>query len=68
MLVIVKNKDLEKAIKVLRYRLNKEGITRELKDKQYFLTRTQKRKVKDQRAEIKRHKREQRRTERKRFR
>jgi ribosomal protein S21 len=48
--VVVVNQDLDKALRLFRNRLGKEGLLTELRDREYFLTRTQRRKRKDRRA------------------
>jgi len=52
--VRVIDNDLEKALRLFKRRLQKEGVMRELRDRKYFLTRTEKRRRKDHKSEIRR--------------
>ena len=49
--------NFETALRKLKNKIVKEGLMAELKDRSYFLTRTQRRKRKDRRAEARRRKR-----------
>jgi small subunit ribosomal protein S21 len=49
--VWVVNGDLEGAVKVYYKKVTNDGIYRELRDRRYFRSKTQKRKIKDQRSQ-----------------
>jgi ribosomal protein S21 len=49
MIVYVGN-DIEKSIQELKKKVNKDGVLRELKGKRFFLSRSERRRVKDREA------------------
>jgi ribosomal protein S21 len=58
MIAVEVHGNFEKAVLMFRNRIGKEGLMTELKDREGFLTRLQRRKLKDRRAEIRKRKRE----------
>jgi len=55
MRVTVRNNNVEKAMRVLKNKLQKEGVFNELREREYFMTRGEK-KRKDKAAAIRRNK------------